>query len=149
MLSSLTSLPAIRLGEERKFLSKSDEIIYLGWVMASSIKGYKKARKRYTVRAIGAICLGPCGSQLEEISKTENLSADIALFTVQGGMKRDELRGFNRFMINMLVKILQKNESRTEGEDAMLNMILEGGDFVSEEKIEPLAVWYHGFSSAL
>ena len=45
-------------------LPTGTEIIYLGWIMAGGIKGYKKAAKLYKVRAICGIGMGQTVTQL-------------------------------------------------------------------------------------
>ena len=54
MLSDALSIPAYNagLGEDRKSLSKGDEVIYMGWISANKIEGFKKAARRYSVRAV-------------------------------------------------------------------------------------------------
>ena len=42
LLGSKLSLPVYSLNEAKTNLKADSEIIYLGWIMASSIKGYKK-----------------------------------------------------------------------------------------------------------
>lgn len=44
MLSEKLSLPAYNagLGEDKKSLSKSDDVIYMGWISANKIEGLKK-----------------------------------------------------------------------------------------------------------
>ena len=57
MLGEKTSLPVYALGEAKKQLSSGTEIIYLGWLFANGIKGYKKAAKKYKISAICAVGL--------------------------------------------------------------------------------------------
>jgi hypothetical protein len=58
MLSAETGLPAYALDGAGKKLAKGSEIIYMGWIMANSVKGYKKAAGRYAVRAVCAVGMG-------------------------------------------------------------------------------------------
>ena len=44
MLADKLSLPLYELKEAKKKLKKGSEIIYMGWLFASSIKGYGKAK---------------------------------------------------------------------------------------------------------
>ena len=50
---------------KNKVLSGS-EIIYLGWIMAGGIKGYKEAAKLYKVRAVCGIGMGQTGTPRKE-----------------------------------------------------------------------------------
>ena len=45
ILGEKTGLPVYALNEALKQLSNGIEIIYLGWLFANGIKGYKKAAK--------------------------------------------------------------------------------------------------------
>ena len=69
ILGKITGLPVYNLRESAKALSKKTEIVYLGWLFANSIKGYQKAKKKYTVCAICAVGLCDTGSALTEIRK--------------------------------------------------------------------------------
>ena len=40
------------LAEAKSAVSTGAEVIYLGWIMAGSIKGYAAAARRYRVRAV-------------------------------------------------------------------------------------------------
>lgn len=52
LLAHETALPAYSLAEAEGALAAGAEIIYLGWVMASTVKGYAAAARRYRVRAV-------------------------------------------------------------------------------------------------
>ena len=43
------------------------EIIYLGWIMAGGIKGYKESEKLYKVCAVCGVGMGQTGTQLKEV----------------------------------------------------------------------------------
>ena len=46
LLAQKTGLPAYSLAEAKKQVLAGAEVIYLGWIMASSVKGYAEAAKR-------------------------------------------------------------------------------------------------------
>ena len=52
LLSHETGLPAYSLTEAKKKVFAGAEIIYLGWMMAGSVKGYAAAAGRYQIRAV-------------------------------------------------------------------------------------------------
>ena len=52
LLPCATGLPAYSLAEAKSAVSTGAEVIYLGWIMAGSIKGYAAAARRYRVRAV-------------------------------------------------------------------------------------------------
>lgn len=71
LLSQETGLPACSLAEAKKKVPSGAEIIYLGWIMAGSVKGYADAAKRYQVRAVCAVGMGQTGTQTDEVRKKE------------------------------------------------------------------------------
>lgn len=46
LLAQKTGLPAYSLAEAKKRVFAGAEVIYLGWIMAGSVKGYAEAAKR-------------------------------------------------------------------------------------------------------
>ena len=46
LLAQKTGLPAYSLAEAKKQVFAGAEVIYLGWIMAGSVKGYAEAAKR-------------------------------------------------------------------------------------------------------
>ena len=47
MLGEQIHLPVYALAEAKKKLEKGTTILYLGWIMAGSVKGYKEADKYF------------------------------------------------------------------------------------------------------
>ena len=68
LLSKHTGLPLYSLKDATK-LSKGEPIIYLGWLMAGVIKGYKRASKSFTVSAVCGVGMGESGSISEMSGK--------------------------------------------------------------------------------
>ena len=64
LLADKTGLPVYSAEEAKSKLPARSEILYLGWLMASSIKGYKDAAKRYNIRAVCAVGMGQTGTQV-------------------------------------------------------------------------------------
>lgn len=141
MFSEKTGLPLFNI-KDAKSLPIGTEIIYFGWLFASNVKDYSKAKKRFKIRALCGVGLCPTGKLLNEVRAATKLSDEIPLFTLQGGMKREELRGINCFMINMLIRMLSSKKDKTEEDIAQLLLIEKGGDFVSEENLEKVFGWY-------
>lgn len=141
MLGEITGLPVRALDEAKA--DKSMPVIYMGWLMASNVKNYSKAKQRFDVRAVCAVGLCPTGELLAEARAAAKIPEDVALFTVQGGMDHSKLRGVYKLMINMLVKMLSKQKNRSAGDDAMLKMIVNGGDFVDENNLQAVIDWYN------
>ena len=143
MLGEKIGLPVYALNEAAKKLQKGTEIIYLGWLFANNIKGYKKATKKYKVSAICAVGLCDTGTAVAEVRKANSISEETPLFTMQGGMDKTKLRGINKFMINMLTKGLSSKKERTENDERMLELLTHDKNYVSEENITAFMKWFN------
>ena len=143
MLGAKIGLPVYALNEAAKKLQKGTEIIYLGWLFANNIKGYKKATKKYKISAICAVGLCDTGTAVAEVRKANSISEETPLFTIQGGMDKTKLRGINKFMINMLTKGLSSRKERTENDERMLELLTHDKNYVSEENITAFMKWFN------
>ena len=143
MLGAKIGLPVYSLNEAAKKLQKGTEIIYLGWLFANNIKGYKKATKKYKISAICAVGLCDTGTAVAEVRKANSISEETPLFTMQGGMDKTKLRGINKFMINMLTKGLSSKKERTENDERMLELLTHDKNYVNEENITAFMKWFN------
>ena len=146
LLAQKTGLPVYSLAEAKKRVFAEAEVIYLGWIMAGSVKGYAEAAKRYRVRAICAVGMGQTGIQTDSVRKKSGIPADIPLFTLQGNFDVKKLHGVYRPMMEIMVKTagkgLAEKSDRTPEEDDMLDMMLHGGERVKEENLSTVLDWY-------
>ena len=58
LLAQETGLPAYSLAEAKKRVFAGAEVVYLGWIMAGSVKGCAGAAKRYQVCAVCGVGMG-------------------------------------------------------------------------------------------
>lgn len=146
MLGHQIDLPVYALEDAKKALQKGTEIIYLGWIMASGIKGYKDAEKHYDIRMVCAVGMGGTGTQLQEIKDRNQIPSSVAVFTLQGGFDMQKLRGANRLMMSMMKKTIGKEltekANRTPEEGDMLDLLMNGGSRVSMENLAGPIQWY-------
>ena len=146
LLAEQTGLPVYSLTEAKKTVSTGAEVIYLGWIMAGSVKGYAEAAKRYRVRAVCAVGMGQTGTRTDSVRKKTAVPADIPLFTLQGNFDVKKLHGIYRPMMELMVKTVGKGLSekadRTPEEDDMLDMMRCGGERVKEENLSAVLDWY-------
>ena len=147
LLAQETGLPAYSLTEATKSVPNGAEIIYLGWIMAGSVKGFANAAKHYRVRAVCAVGIGQTGTQTENVRKKTAVPASIPLFTLQGNFNVKKLHGVYRFMMEIMVKAAGKSlaakKDRTPEEDDMLDMMLHGGERVEPENLSVVLDWYN------
>ena len=146
LLAQETGLPAYSLAEAKKRVFAGAEVIYLGWIMAGSVKGYAMAAKRYRVRAICGVGMGQTGTQTDSVRKKSAVPASIPLFTLQGNFDVKKLHGIYRPMMEIMVKTagkgLAEKSDRTPEEDDMLDMMLHGGERVKAENLRAVLDWY-------
>lgn len=147
LLAQKTGLPAYSLAEAKKRVFAGTEIIYLGWIMAGSVKGYAEAAKHYQVRAVCGVGMGQAGTQTDSVRKKSAIPAGIPLFTLQGNFDVKKLHGVYRLMMEIMVKTagkgLAEKSDRTPEEDDMLDMMLHGGERVKAENLSAVFDWYN------
>ena len=147
LLAQKTGLPVYSLAEAKKRVFAGAEVIYLGWIMAGSVKGYAEAAKRYQVCAVCGVGMGQAGTQADSVRKKSSVPADIPLFTLQGNFDVKKLHGVYRLMMEIMVKTagkgLAEKKDRTPEEDDMLDMMLHGGERVNAENLSAVLDWYN------
>ena len=62
MLAERTGVPAYSLKEAGKSLRRGEEIFYMGWLMAGTVKGLQSAMDRYTIRGAAIVGVSPQGN---------------------------------------------------------------------------------------
>ena len=146
LLAQKTGFPAYSLAEAKKRDFAGAEVIYLGWIMAGSVKGYAEAAKRYRVWAVCGVGMGQTGTQTDSVRKKSSVPADIPLFTLQGNFDVKKLHGVYRIMLEIMVKTagkgLAEKSDRTPEEDDMLDMMLHGGERVKAENLSAVLDWF-------
>lgn len=148
MLAKETGLAAYSLDEARGKVPADSEVIYLGWVMASTVKGYAAAAKRYIVRAVCAVGMAQPGAQGKILRERNKLPESVPLFQLQGNFDVKKLHGMYRLMMEVMVKTagkaLASKSGRTAEEDDMLDMMTNGGERVRVENLHAVLAWYKG-----
>lgn len=146
LLAQATGLPVYSFGDAKKYVPDGAEIIYVGWIMASKVKGYRAAAKRFDVRAVCAVGMAETGSQSELIRSKNAVPSDTSVFDLQGNFDVRKLRGIYRAIMEPMIKTLGKRlaekNDRTQEENDMLEMLLHGGERVSEENLGAVIDWY-------
>ena len=151
MLSDALSLPAYNagLGEDKKSLSKGDDVIYMGWISANRIEGLKKAARRYNIRAV---C--PCGisetadSIIKDLRARNSIADNIPVFYLRGGMDFSKLTGVQKKMLMMFGSVLRKtaetgtDEAERKKAKELIKILDKGADFTDRMKLKPVIEWY-------
>lgn len=146
LLGKEISIPVFDLKEAKKQLPKNSEIIYLGWLMAGSVKGYKKAKKNFDICALCGVGMAANGSQIADIRKANKVPENLPVFSLQGGFEMEKLHGIYKFMMQTMRKTVEKNltskKERTAEEDEMLDLLLHGKNRVSKDNLDEIIHWY-------
>lgn len=146
MLGEQTGLPVYTLKSAKGSVLAGAKVIYLGWIMASGIKGYNKATKEYTVCAVCAVGMGPDDGQRNDILKRTGIT-ETPLFIMQGGFDINKLHGIYKLMMKTMIKAvggkLANKPDKTPTEIDMLDILQNGGSRVSKEKLSPVVAWYN------
>lgn len=147
LLSNETNLPVFSLAEAKKNLQKNEEIIYMGWLMAGNVKDYKAAASLYKPVAVCAVGMEKTKTSIGVNRKENNVPLSIPFFNLQGGFDITKLTGIYKLMMKIMIKsiskILLKKQNRTQEDDDILNMMLHGGNHVSNENLKYVLDWYN------
>lgn len=146
MLGRETALEVLTLEEAVKKLPEKSEIIYLGWVMGSLIRGFDRARKKFSVRAVCGVLMGASGSQITEMRKMNRLPETLPLFSLQGGFDMKRLKGIYKFMmkfmVRKLIKDIESKPARAPEDEQLLDLLQNGGSCVDPKNLSPVLEWY-------
>jgi len=146
MLAEETRLPAFSMEEAKSKVEEGSEVIYIGWIMAAQVKGYKAAAKKYKIRAVCAVGMEKTGTRTEEIREKTCVPAEVPLFTLQGNFNVKKLHGLYRLMMSMMVKMVTKQlgakAELTQQENEMLEIMLHGSENVRKENLAEVISWY-------
>lgn len=139
-----TGLPVWELASRQA--PKGSDILYLGWLMAGNIQGYKKAARDYRIRAVVVVGMSATGSQVDYLRKTNAIPEEVPLYPVQGGFDLDRLHGVYKLMMTIMKntagKGLADKADRTPEEDALLDLLQNGGSRVNAENLDGILGWY-------
>lgn len=147
LLAEQTGLPAYSLTEAKQAVPAGAEIIYLGWIMAGSVKGYGAASKRYRVRALCGVGMWQTGTQADNVRKKMAVPEEIPVFTLQGNFDLQKLHGLYHFLMVLVVKTAGKQlaakAQRTPEEEDVLELMQHGGARVSPDQLHAVLDWYN------
>ena len=142
MVAEYTGLPVYSQKKKNK-LQKNSSVIYMGWLFAGTVKGYRKAIKRFKVTAVIGVGLCGTGELTEKVRISNLIPENVALFTVQGGMNHGKLKGINKLMINALMKSMSGKSDMSKEEAERLALLRQGGYFVSRDNLADFFKWYN------
>lgn len=146
MLGRECGIRVFELPQAKKKLAENADIIYMGWVMACNIKGYKEAMKTFNVKAVCSVGMSKGDAQKADIQKMNAIPEDIPLFCLQGGFELDKLHGMYKIMMKLMRNGEQKRisaiENRTEDDEELLDIWTHDANKVSKENLSKVCDWY-------
>lgn len=132
MLAEKLNLESIPL---KKYKIDTEPIIFLGWIFASNIQGYKKVRNKANIKCTIAVGMTPPDKQdVSEIAKINNVYGEF--FYLQGGVDYTKLKGIKKFMLKMVAESVIK-ENKPEDKE-LIDIFLNGGNNVKEENLSEI-----------
>jgi len=134
MLGEKLNLDVYDLKEAKGKVNKDTEVIYLGWVSASMIKGLKKAMKSFNVILVGAVGMMEKSNDYTKFMDINKI--DLPFFYLRGGVNYDKLKGLKKTLLQMVGRAFEKNCKPEEKET--LELFKNGGSFVSEKNLEEM-----------
>ena len=150
MLAERTGVPAYSLKEAGKSLRRGEEIFYMGWLMAGTVKALQSAMDRYTIRGAAIVGVSPQGNgDLWTEARINGGYSDSGgrLFYLQGGYAPEKLGFFYRMMMKPMAgsvvrQVQARGEAATDQERRMAEIFQHGGDFVREEALDEIVRWF-------
>ena len=142
MLSQKIGFPAYELSQSKSLLSELDEVIFMGWMMAGSVQGYKAAAKHYKIIAVCPVGMAPDADGLGKKALETFEQRKTPVFYLQGGFDMKKLHGIYKLMMKVMISIVgkkvAKKADKTPEELGMLDALENGFDGVKEENLKPI-----------
>ena len=146
LLSERIDLPAYTLEEALQKLPKRSPIIYMGWIMAGKIKGYRRAAWRFNVCAACGVGMTAGGMNADRLRRATGVKDDIDVHAIPGGFELNKLSGM---MYGMMKKTaakvagdLRAKQDRSPEEENMLMLMTRGAAQIDPAKLARLVEWY-------
>ena len=139
MLSEKTGIDVFSLKQARKAVEDGAEIIYMGWISAGRIKGFKAAAKRYEVRAVCAVGAMPPETQREYVKNASGVG-ELPLFLLRGGFDINKLHGIYRLTMQIMVRAVKK-KAEQDADFAVkqgFDLLIDGGSRVDVAQLAPV-----------
>ena len=116
LLSEKTGFPCVEAGKRSK-VSPDEEIIFIGWLMAGAIQGYKEVKAEFL--NIRAVCgVGMLKGDKADKEVIEKNAVTQPYFFLMGDFDMSKLRGMYKMMMGMMLKMVKGKikESECRGE---------------------------------
>ena len=144
MISAALGIPAVTKEQMPKVYG--EKILYVGWLCAGKIKGYKRASERYNIGAVVQVGMSPVTTESEALGRKKNsVPADVPLFCLQGGLDMKKLPPVYRWIMKPVTKSIAKSLAAktelSEQEKATLEMAQTGYGEPAEWCVDDIVAW--------
>ncbi len=142
LLAKQLDVPAYSV-KEVPACHKGKDAVFLGWLMAGKVVGYKKAASFCRLKAVVGVGMSPETPEMAQGLRTSmGVAAGVPVFYLQGGYDIKKLKGPYKLIMKLKGKEirarLEAKPQRSEGDEATYRMVLEGYSVVSPEKLAPV-----------
>lgn len=151
MLGKECGIEVMECGEEKEKLSKTDEVIFLGWIRGGELPGLRKTASRCRVVCVGAVGMLTSDDATCASLRERHDMPDTPMFFLRGGLDVKKLHGVDRLIMKMITKTVakavEKGEDVTESDREFLRILREGGSFVERENLDGIIKWCNEYNS--
>lgn len=140
MLGEKTGYPVFDFANASEVPAEA-EVIFIGWVMAGVVQGFKEARDLFKIKAVCPVGMMKSEKQDEDL-KAKNAITE-PMFSLAGNFHIDNLKGMYKMMMGMMLKMMKskiKEEAVPDGDKA-IEALEKGIDCVSEENLSEILAW--------
>jgi hypothetical protein len=133
------------LDEAKEKLAAGKPVVFLGWISAGIIRGCRKARKLFDVKAVAGVGMAAGSDKILSDLVRQNKLEGVRNFYLRGGFDLAKLKGFYKFIMKLgaaaVVKSLEKKENLTPQESEQLSDFKYGSDHVSKENLADMIAY--------
>lgn len=126
LLSEKTGFPCVDISK-RTSVSADEEIIFIGWLLAGAIQGFKEAREYFSdIRAVCGVGMMKAEKYNQEV--IEKNAVTEPYFFLTGDFDINKLKGMYKMMMGMMMKMMKsKAKESTDGKGEEMIKLLENG----------------------
>ena len=125
---------------------RGTDSIFLGWLMAERIMGYKKAAARTNVRCVVGVGMSPEDDEIaDRLRQNGGYAPSVPVFYLQGGYDHNKLKGPFKMIMSLKEKeILSRFDGLSDEEknaNSVYRMVTQGYSVVSRDKLAGIVAW--------
>lgn len=145
MLGEIVNVPVFSSKHAKRALQKGEDVFFMGWLCAETIKGYKKAEKSFHLCGVCAVGMTPQDLiDIDQLRRRNEINGK-PIFYLQGGIDLDKLSGIYKKMMSAATSSLQKAEAKgtlSEKDAQVMAQMKEGGSCMSKENLQCIVDWW-------